>query len=55
VLKEKFSQYGELERVKKLAGYAFIHFENRDDAEKALKNILIDTVSSAVNTLIIII
>ncbi|MED6280126.1 hypothetical protein CHARACLAT_007656 [Characodon lateralis] len=35
-LEKTFSQYGKLERVKKLKDYAFIHFEERDGAVKAL-------------------
>jgi len=36
-LKEKFSVYGTVERVKKLKDYAFIHFVERDDAVKAME------------------
>lgn len=31
-LKESFEQYGKIERVKKIKDYAFIHFEDRDNA-----------------------
>uniref|UniRef100_A0A8C1WMP6 Synaptotagmin binding, cytoplasmic RNA interacting protein, like n=1 Tax=Cyprinus carpio TaxID=7962 RepID=A0A8C1WMP6_CYPCA len=36
LLEETFCQFGKLERVKKLKDYAFIHFEERDNAVKAL-------------------
>lgn len=36
LLEKSFSQFGKLERVKKLKDYAFIHFEERDGAVKAL-------------------
>lgn len=39
-LKESFEQYGKIERVKKIKDYAFIHFEDRDNAVK-VNNILI--------------
>lgn len=34
ILEKAFSEYGSLERVKKLKDYAFIHFEERDGAVK---------------------
>lgn len=34
ILENTFSQFGKLERVKKLKDYAFIHFEERDGAVK---------------------
>lgn len=34
LLETSFSQFGNLERVKKLKDYAFIHFEERDGAVK---------------------
>lgn len=34
LLENSFSQFGKLERVKKLKDYAFIHFEERDGAVK---------------------
>ena len=34
ILEKAFSQFGKLERVKKLKDYAFIHFEERDGAVK---------------------
>lgn len=34
ILEKAFSEYGNLERVKKLKDYAFIHFEERDGAVK---------------------
>ncbi|CAN9507350.1 unnamed protein product [Ophioblennius macclurei] len=37
ILEKAFSQFGKLERVKKLKDYAFIHFEERDGAVKALE------------------
>lgn len=37
VLKEKFSEYGKIERVKKIKDYGFVHYEERDDATKALE------------------
>ena len=36
-LKEKFGQYGKIERVKKIKDYGFVHFEERDDAVKAME------------------
>lgn len=36
ILEKAFSEYGNLERVKKLKDYAFIHFEERDGAVKVL-------------------
>ncbi|XP_076872772.1 heterogeneous nuclear ribonucleoprotein Q isoform X2 [Brachyhypopomus gauderio] len=36
-LEQTFSQFGKLERVKKLKDYAFIHFDERDGAVKALE------------------
>ncbi|XP_033860697.1 heterogeneous nuclear ribonucleoprotein Q isoform X8 [Acipenser ruthenus] len=36
ILEKTFGQYGKLERVKKLKDYAFIHFDERDGAVKAL-------------------
>lgn len=38
-LKEKFKEYGAIERVKKLKDYAFIHFVQRDDAIKAMEGL----------------
>ncbi|XP_025833582.1 heterogeneous nuclear ribonucleoprotein R isoform X3 [Agrilus planipennis] len=35
-LKEAFEQYGKVERVKKIKDYAFIHFEEREHAVKAM-------------------
>lgn len=35
LLEKTFSQFGKLERVKKLKDYAFVHFEDRDAAVKA--------------------
>lgn len=35
-LKEKFAEYGKIERVKKIKDYGFVHFEERDDAVKAM-------------------
>uniref|UniRef100_A0A8D0AK60 Synaptotagmin binding, cytoplasmic RNA interacting protein n=1 Tax=Sander lucioperca TaxID=283035 RepID=A0A8D0AK60_SANLU len=37
ILETSFSEFGKLERVKKLKDYAFIHFEERDGAVKALE------------------
>lgn len=34
LLEKSFSQFGKLERVKKLKDYAFVHFEERDGAVK---------------------
>lgn len=36
-LEKAFGEFGKLERVKKLKDYAFIHFEERDGAVKALE------------------
>ena len=35
-LKEKFEPYGKIERVKKIKDYGFVHFEDRDNAVKAM-------------------
>ncbi|KAM4633383.1 heterogeneous nuclear ribonucleoprotein Q isoform 2-T4 [Polymixia lowei] len=37
ILVQSFGQFGKLERVKKLKDYAFIHFDERDCAVKALE------------------
>lgn len=37
ILEKSFSQFGKLERVKKLKDYAFIHFEERDGAVKVMQ------------------
>lgn len=36
ILEKSFSQFGKLERVKKLKDYAFVHFDERDAAVKVL-------------------
>lgn len=38
-LKEKFEAYGKIERVKKIKDYGFVHFEERDDALKAMNEL----------------
>ena len=38
-LKEKFGEFGKVERVKKIKDYGFIHFEERDDAVKAMEGL----------------
>lgn len=38
-LKESFEQFGKVERVKKIKDYAFIHFEDRDHAVNAMKEL----------------
>ncbi|XP_063040237.1 heterogeneous nuclear ribonucleoprotein R-like isoform X2 [Engraulis encrasicolus] len=37
LLEKTFSEFGKLERVKKLKDYAFVHFEDRDAAVKAME------------------
>lgn len=44
ILETSFSQFGKLERVKKLKDYAFIHFEERDGAVKVFLFFLIETL-----------
>lgn len=39
MLKSSFEEYGKVERVKKIKDYAFIHYENRDDAVKAMNTL----------------
>lgn len=34
ILETSFSQFGKVDRVKKLKDYAFVHFEERDGAVK---------------------
>jgi len=36
-LREKFEQYGKVERVKKVKDYGFIHFEDRENALQAME------------------
>lgn len=36
-MKEKFGEFGKIERAKKVKDYGFIHFEDRDDAIKAMQ------------------
>ncbi|KAL0275100.1 UNVERIFIED_CONTAM: hypothetical protein PYX00_003065 [Menopon gallinae] len=38
-LKESFEVYGKIDRVKKIKDYAFIHFEDRDNAVRALNEL----------------
>ena len=35
-IKDTFSQYSSVERVKKIRDYAFVHFQSRDGAIKAM-------------------
>lgn len=39
-LKESFEQFGKVERVKKIKDYAFIHFEDRENAVKVSEEII---------------
>lgn len=39
ILKECFQTYGKIERVKKIKDYAFVHFEERDQAVMAMKKL----------------
>ncbi|XP_005098506.1 heterogeneous nuclear ribonucleoprotein R [Aplysia californica] len=39
MLKEKFGEFGKVERVKKIKDYGFVHFEERDDALKAMEGL----------------
>lgn len=38
-LKESFEHYGKVERVKKIKDYAFVHFEDRDNAVLAMRGL----------------
>ncbi|KAL0832308.1 hypothetical protein ABMA28_001747 [Loxostege sticticalis] len=38
-LKEEFERYGTVERVKKIKDYAFVHFDDRDCAVKAMQEL----------------
>ncbi|XP_034243862.1 heterogeneous nuclear ribonucleoprotein R isoform X3 [Thrips palmi] len=38
-MKESFEQFGKVERVKKIKDYAFVHFEERDSAVKAMEEL----------------
>ncbi|XP_054165897.1 heterogeneous nuclear ribonucleoprotein R-like [Oppia nitens] len=38
-LKQLFEEYGTIERVKKIKDYAFVHFEDRNQALKAMNNL----------------
>ncbi|XP_037867342.1 heterogeneous nuclear ribonucleoprotein Q isoform X4 [Bombyx mori] len=38
-LKEEFEHYGNVERVKKIKDYAFVHFDDRDCAVKAMQEL----------------
>lgn len=38
-LRQTFSQHGNVDRVKKIKDYAFIHFEDRDQADAAMNNL----------------
>ncbi|KFD54241.1 hypothetical protein M514_04783 [Trichuris suis] len=38
ILKEEFSKYGNVERVKRIKDYAFVHFSEREEAVKAMEN-----------------
>lgn len=36
-IKEKFEEHGEIEKVKKIKDYCFVHYKERDSAEKAIE------------------
>ena len=38
-LKETFEAHGPIQRVKKIKDYAFVHFEERDDAVRAMQEL----------------
>jgi RNA recognition motif-containing protein len=38
-LQEQFEQFGKVERVKKIKDYAFVHFEDRDNAVLAMRDL----------------
>lgn len=38
-IQEQFEQYGKVERVKKIKDYAFVHFEDRDNAVLAMRGL----------------
>jgi len=38
-LKESFESFGKVERVKKIKDYAFVHFDERDDAVRAMEDL----------------
>ena len=38
-LREVFERFGKVERVKKIKDYAFVHFEERKQAEEAMKSL----------------
>lgn len=46
-LKETFQEHGHVQRVKKLKDYAFVHFEERDDAVTAMEALQGQTVHGA--------
>lgn len=55
ILEKSFSQFGKLERVKKLKDYAFIHFEERDGAVKVFTfcNSVLQVFSHIIKTIIL--
>ena len=46
-LKESFEVHGAIQRVKKIKDYAFVHFEERDDAVRAMDALNGRTLSGA--------
>lgn len=46
-LKEAFEQYGRVERVKRIKDYAFVHFEDRQEAITAMNELNGQTVSGS--------
>ena len=38
-LREVFEVYGKIDRVKKIKDYAFVHFDDRDNASEAMKGL----------------
>jgi RNA recognition motif-containing protein len=39
LLQEHFENYGRVERVKKIKDYAFVHYEDRDNAVLAMRDL----------------